>query len=140
MNLDLTSLKEAMRALEKALQSYDTLSHNTSLTTSDMETVKSGVIQSFEVAYEQCWKFMKRWLEVNLSPDAADGVTRRELYRLSAENRLIADVGEWMEFQTSRNLTSHTYSQINAEAAFKAAASFLPVAKDFLKRLESRND
>ena len=140
MKLDLTSLKDALRALEKAIHSYHSLSQNTSLTPDDIETVKSGVIQNFEVAYEQCWKFMKRWLEVNIGADTADGVTRRELYRLSAENRLIADVDEWMEYHISRNLTSHTYSENNAETAFQAAVSFLPVAKDFLQRLEARND
>lgn len=140
MKLDLTSLKDALRALEKAVQSFNTLSHHPALTTGDIETIQSGVIQNFEVAYEQCWKFMKRWLEVNISPDTGDGVTRRELFRLSAENRLIADVDVWMEFHTSRNLTSHTYSEHNAEIAFNAAVAFLPVAKDFLIRLESRND
>jgi nucleotidyltransferase substrate binding protein (TIGR01987 family) len=140
MKLDLTSQKDALRALENAIQSFNTLSHNPSLTTSDIETIKSGVIQNFKVAYEQSWKFMKRWLEVNISPDSGDGVARRELFRLSAENRLIADVDLWMEFHTSRNLTSHTYSEYNAEIVFKSAVAFLPVAKDFLTRLESRND
>lgn len=140
MKLDLTSLKAALHSLENAIQSFNTLSHHPSLTTNDIETIKSGVIQNFEVAYKQCWKFMKRWLEVNISPDAGDGVTRREVFRLSAENRLIADVDLWMEFHASRNLTSHTYSVSNAEMAFKSAVTFLPVAKDFLVHLESRND
>lgn len=140
MNLDLTNLKDSLHALEKAIHSYHTLSRNESLTADDMETVKSGVIQNFEVAYEQCWKFMKRWLEVNINPDSADGVTRRELYRLSAENRLITDVDQWMEYHTSRNLTSHTYSEYNADITFQSALSFLPTAKDFLERLEARND
>jgi nucleotidyltransferase substrate binding protein (TIGR01987 family) len=140
MKLDLDSLKLSIGALERAIYSYQTLSQNETLTDDDIETVKSGVIQNFEVAYEQCWKLMKRWIEVNVSPELVDGVARRELYRVSAENRLIADVNEWWEFHISRNLTSHTYSEANAESAFQAATAFLPAAQDFLARLEARND
>jgi len=106
----------------------------------DLDTVKAGVIQNFEVAYEQCWKFMKRWIERNVSPDIVDGVTRRELFRVSAENRLIDDVSVWMEFHQSRNLTAHTYDAENAGHAFSAALIFIDSAKDFLKRLEARYD
>jgi len=54
---------------------------------------------------------MKRWLDENIGSTVADGVTRRELFRLSAENRLRNDVDTWMEFHRSRNLTSHTYNE-----------------------------
>ena len=140
MTLDLTSLHRAIVSLEKSIFSYRSLSENSSLTSDDIDTVKAGVIQNFEVAYEQCWKFMKRWIERNVSPDIVDGVTRRELFRVSAENRLIDDVSVWMEFHQSRNLTAHTYDAENAGHAFSAALIFIDSAKDFLKRLEARYD
>ncbi|MEI7788854.1 MAG: nucleotidyltransferase substrate binding protein [Chlorobiaceae bacterium] len=140
MTLDLTSLHRAIVSLEKSIFSYRSLSENSTLTHDDIDTVKAGVIQNFEVAYEQCWKFMKRWIEQNVSPDIVDGVTRRELFRVSAENRLIDDVSVWMEFHQSRNLTAHTYDAENAGHAFSAALIFIDSAKDFLKRLEARHD
>ncbi len=140
MTLDLTSLHRAIVSLEKSIFSYRSLSENSTLTMDDLDTVKAGVIQNFEVAYEQCWKFMKRWIEQNVSPDIVDGVTRRELFRVSAENRLIDDVSVWMEFHQSRNLTAHTYDAENAGHAFSAALIFIDSAKDFLKRLEARHD
>ncbi len=140
MTLDLTSLHRAIVSLEKSIFSYRSLSENSTLTMDDLDTVKAGVIQNFEVAYEQCWKFMKRWIERNVSPDIVDGVTRRELFRVSAENRLIDDVSVWMEFHQSRNLTAHTYDAENAGHAFSAALIFIDSAKDFLKRLEARYD
>ncbi len=140
MTLDLTSLHRAIVSLEKSIFSYRSLSENSTLTMDDLDTVKAGVIQNFEVAYEQCWKFMKRWIERNVSPDIVDGVTRRELFRVSAENRLIDDVSVWMEFHQSRNLTAHTYDAENAGHAFSAALIFIDSAKDFLKRLEARHD
>ena len=56
------------------------------------EAVRAGVIQNFEIAYEQSWKMMKRWLEDSVGATYVDGVTRRELFRLAAEHRLITDV------------------------------------------------
>ena len=45
------------------------------------ETVRGGIIQNFEVAYELSWRMMKRWLESNINAETVDGVTRRELVR-----------------------------------------------------------
>ena len=140
MTLDLTSLHRAIVSLEKSIFSYRSLSENSTLTMDDLDTVKAGVIQNFEVAYEQCWKFMKRWIERNVSPDIVDGVTRRELFRVSAENRLIDDVSVWMEFHQSRNLTAHTYDAENAGQAFSSALIFIDAASSFLKRLDVRHD
>ncbi len=140
MKLDLTSLRSAIASLEKSIRSYRVLSENSSLTRDDIDTVKAGVIQNFEVAYEQCWKFMKRWIEQNVSSDIVDGVTRRELFRISAENRLIDDVVQWMEFHQSRNLTAYTYDAENAGQAFSSALLFIDAARLFLERLEARHD
>ena len=140
MTLDLTSLRSAIASLEKSIRSYRVLSENSTLTRDDINTVKAGVIQNFEVAYEQCWKFMKRWIEQNVSSDIVDGVTRRELFRVGAENRLIDDVAQWMEFHQSRNLTAHTYDAENAGQAFSSALIFIDAASSFLKRLDVRHD
>ena len=140
MTLDLTSLRRAIASLEKSIRSYRVLSENSSLTRDDIDTVKAGVIQNFEVAYEQCWKFMKRWIEQNVSSEIVDGVTRRELFRISAENRLIDDVAQWREFHQSRNLTAHTYAAENAGQAFSSALLFIDAARSFLKRMEARHD
>ena len=140
MTLDLTSLRRAIASLEKSIRSYRVLSENSSLTRDDIDTVKAGVIQNFEVAYEQCWKFMKRWIEQNVSSDIVDGVTRRELFRVGAENRLIDDVAQWMEFHQSRNLTAHTYDAENAGQEFSSALIFIDAASYFLKRLDVRHD
>lgn len=83
---------------------------------------------------------MKRWLENNLGSVYVDGVARRELFRLSAEHRLIRDVDNWMEYHGARNLTSHTYDEQVAQDVFKAAELFLNDAEKLLKNLEDKND
>ena len=39
---------------------------------------------------------MKRWLEKNYSSSYVDGVTRRELFRLAAENHIIDYVEDYV--------------------------------------------
>ena len=83
---------------------------------------------------------LMRGLEVNISYTAADGVTRRELFRLAAENRLIVDVDKWMRHQDARNQTSHTFDPAVAESVYAAAHGFARDAQRLLEALETRND
>lgn len=140
LKLDITSLKNSIHSLKSAIDTYTEFSQKPDIAERDLNTIKSGVIQNFEVAYEQCWKFMKRWLEGNVGSGSADGVTRKELFRLSAENHLITDVGAWFGFHLARNLTSHTYDGDSAKTVFDSALAFYAAANDFYVRLEARND
>ena len=69
-----------------------------------------------------------------------DGVTRRQLFRLSAEHRLVGDVDRWMEYHDARNETAHTYDESTAEDVFETAKKFLADAQKLLQALEARND
>ncbi len=139
MALDLGSLKKAVMSLERALNVA--ASEKMSILSDDeMEVIKAGVIQNFEFTYELCWKFMKRWLETNMGAAYVDGVTRRELFRLSAESLLIADVDQWMEYHDARDETSHTYDQDAADEIFQVAQTFFPDARRLFDALEQKND
>jgi len=140
MPLELDSLRKAVAALKGVLAKSDDAGFMQGLDEVAQNAIKSGVIQHFEFTYELCWKFIKRWLEVNISPVAADGVTRRELFRLAAENRLITDVEQWMRHHEARNQTSHTYEPAIAEAIYVAAHDFARDAERLLEALEARND
>jgi len=135
--LDLSSLRNAVLFYQEALKAYGELVDG-GATATQRELLRSGLIQTFETTYELCWKSMKRWLEMNFSPDEVNGVTRRELYRICAENSLIDDVDQWMEFHQARNRASHTYNEAVAEEVFSVAGRFLPYAQDCLKQLEER--
>ena len=138
MALELESLKKAIGALERSLRDAEEQAGGDDVDLK--ETLRAGVAQNFKVAYEQTWKMMKRWLEMNVGAVEVDGVTRRQLFRLCHENRLIDDVDEWMDFHKSRNETSPTYNQSTAENIFKVAGEFLPAASDVLSRITARND
>ena len=74
MPLDLGSLEKSGFALNAALAKSDDLVFMSGLDDVARNRMKSGVIQHFESTYEFCWKFMKRWLEMNLSPAIAGGL------------------------------------------------------------------
>jgi nucleotidyltransferase substrate binding protein (TIGR01987 family) len=136
MPLDFTSLKQAIGALQRALASCARNKNNQSLSTEDKETLKAGVIQNFEVTYEVCWKFLKRWLELNMADTVVDGLPRRELFRKAQENGLIKDISKWFAYHNARNETVHTYNSAKAETVYSLAVSFLQDAQDLLKALE----
>ena len=138
MKLELTSLEKAVAALERSINAA--AAFEDSLPAELKDTVRSGIIQNFEVAYELSWKMMKRWLENNISAEAVDGVTRRELFRRAAENNLIVDVDDWLSFHSSRNETAHTYDQEMAEEVSLAAKEFVYEAQSLLTALRERND
>ena len=137
MNLYLDSLAKSIDALKRSTK---TASRLDTFDGDLQEAVRAGVIQNFEIAYEQSWKMMKRWLEENVGATYVDGVTRRELFRLAAENRLITDVDRWMEYHDARNQTSHTYNEETAQRVFGEATEFVHDAEQLLKILEEHND
>lgn len=139
MALVLTNFLKSIEALERSLQA-DVDAKNLDLSNDIHESIRAGVIQNFEVCYEQSWKMMKRWIENHVGSTCVDGVTRRELFRVAAENRLIMDVELWMGFHSSRNETSHTYDQATASEVFADAKPFLVEVKALFDAIQSRND
>ena len=140
MPLELDSLKKAVAALQAVLAKSQESAFMGSLDDVARNVIRSGVIQHFEFTYELCWKFMKRWLETNISPTTADGVTRRELFRLAAEQRLITDVEEWMKHHEAHGRISQTYEPEIAAHVYSSVSAFARDAKYFLQTLEARND
>jgi len=137
--LDLSALIKANSAFAQSFDvwhRYQEESNDAAL----LKTLQAGVIQHFEFTYELCWKLLKRWLERNLGRSEVEGVSRRELFRLAHESRLIDDVSLWMRFHAARNQTSHTYEQSTADEVLKVASEFLPQAQDLLQRLLAHND
>lgn len=138
--LDLTSLEKAITLLTQLSQRVsdeDFMSQQDQVVRFGLQ---AGLIQNLEFTYEVCWKMIKRWLEINGTPNSVDGVTRRELFRLAAENRLIEDVEEWMTYNAARNQTSHQYDSALAGETLSLIADFSRAAQRLLDNLKARND
>jgi nucleotidyltransferase substrate binding protein (TIGR01987 family) len=138
MNLDLSNLRKSIVSLKKSHSDY-ALAASTGQTIF-LESLKSGAIQNFEITYELSWKFMKRWLEINVSPDIAFGIPKRDLFRLAGEYGMIRNVEDWFEYHKSRNETSHTYNESSATLAFEVSLRFIHDAESLLLFLEQKND
>ena len=138
--LVLDSLQKSVAALRAVLAKANDEAFMGALDEVARNAVRSGVIQHFEFTYELCWKSMKRWIEMHVSATAADGVTRRELFRQAAEQRLIDDVEQWMRYHAARNKTSHTYEPAVAESVYQVTSGFLRDAESLLQALAARND
>lgn len=130
MKLYIDGLIKAVDALERAVIVSDT-----DLPETVEEVVRAGVIQTFEVAYDQGWKLMKKYLEDDLGSHYVDGIARRELFRLAAEHHLIVDAVKWMKFHEARNKTSHTYNSATAHDVFDVAKEFAEEGRLLIKVL-----
>ena len=140
MKLDLSSLDKAVDSLDRTLKVAADGGFMDGLSDDQRDAVRAGVIQNFEFTYELCWKFMKRWLKAVAGRNDVDGISRRELFRIAAAERLIDDPPTWFDVHTARNRTSHTYDEAVAREVLKVALAFAPLATDLLSRIESRND
>ena len=103
-----------------------------------IETISSGVIQNFEIAYENSWKLIARWLDENISADTSHKTTKKGLFRLAGEYFLIDDVDIWIEFHNARNNTSYRYSGVLSYEVFEYALKFPSYARYLLEKLEER--
>ena len=104
---------------------------------SRIETTRSGVIQNFEVAYEQSWKILRRWLMHYQNIADADITQRKQLYRLTAKHGLIQEVEAWWQSQAVRNLMPNTYNQTTAMDVARMARLFEPVCAVLIAQLTS---
>lgn len=137
--LDYTALHKAMASLNESLQVVEQ-AVEAKLSAPMVRTIRAGVIQNFEFSYELCWKFIKRWLAQNLGKSEVEGVSRRELFRLAHQYRLIVSVDQWMLYHAARNENSHTYDEATAEEVLQVAKAFLPAGQALLTTLQQKND
>ena len=137
--LDLSALRKAKEAYSNALS----FAYNVEAKPLEervfyeFESARAAVIQHFEFSYELCWKMMKRFLEMDVGTEA-DVLTRKDLFRLSAEKRLIADFDHWVAYHQARNRISHVYDEDTASEVYETAKQFSDDLKAFVDTMEQR--
>ena len=139
--LDISALKRAAAAFDNALAFADMVEAKPAhrLASYELEAARASVIQHFEFSYELCWKTMKRYIGMDLGSDA-DILTRKDIFRISAEKRLIDDFRRWVEFHGARNRTSHTYDAGIAGEVYAVARTFAAYLRKFVATMEQRTE
>lgn len=79
-------------------------------------------------------------MNTNIGNGVADGVSRRQLFSLAAEHRLIPFVDSWMQHHHARNASSHIYDLEKAQFVYGSTGTFALDARQLLQELEERND
>lgn len=99
---------------------------------SDLE--QQGVIQGFEFTHELAWNILKDYLEM----EGIQGlVGSRSTVREAFKRGLIEHGEAWMDMIEKRNLSSHTYNQVVAQAVVSAVVDrYYPAFLTLQKRFE----
>lgn len=140
MTLDITSFRNAISQLEKAI-GYS----QSSIADGDpglQEQLRNSVIQCFEFTYELSHKMLKRYLEqTSASAEEIDGATFQDLIRTGSEKALLrSDWRQWRQYRAARNDSSHTYDKEKAEAVAAIAPDFLEEAKFLADRISHQSN
>ena len=138
--LDISALEKAAQAFDNALAFARKVEEKPADAHEfyEIEVAQSAVIKHFEFTYELCWKIMKRYIEMDSGSEEADVLTRKDLFRLSAEKKLIASFAQWVKFHEDRNRTSHVYHKEIADEVYETAKQFAGPLHDFIAALEKR--
>ena len=139
MPLELDSLRKSINALTDLLAVSENDARMGQLSEIEQNRICSGAAQNFEVPCELSWKLIVRWLDTYVGAGVADGVARRQLFHLAAENHLIHDVDLWIQHHDARNATSHVDDEEKAALVNEATRKFAHDAL-LLEALEARND
>ena len=138
--LDISALKKAAQAFDNAVAFARRVEEKPADAQEfyEMESARTAAIHHFEFTYELCWKTMKRYIEADSGSEEADVLTRKDLFRLSAEKRLITDFHQWVKFHEARNRTSHVYNKAVADDVYETAKQFTGPLHDFVMTIEQR--
>lgn len=99
------------------------------------EIHRAGVIQAFELTFEQCWKAIQK-------KAGAEGVTvaspKKALeWALKAAWIVPEDESVWLEMLSDRNLTSHTYREQTAqEVAGRVLSRYESAFRSILAKMQ----
>jgi nucleotidyltransferase substrate binding protein (TIGR01987 family) len=137
MKLDVSSLRNALTALEKSLKF---LASDKAKDPDLREQFRAAAIQAFEFTHELAFKMLKRQLEqMSADPASIDTLGYMDVIRSGAEAGLVQDIARYRDYREKRNITSHTYDQAKAEQIVSVLKDFRDDVRHLLAELERRN-
>jgi len=140
MPLDLETLKKSYNALKEVFAVSEDQKRMNQFSHFEVIAIRAGVLKHFEMTYELSWKLIARWLNNNVTPGISDGISRKNLFRLALENRLISDFDRWDHYHEARNDAVHKYSYERAEMIYELIGDFIHDVHDLILALKAQND
>lgn len=128
--LDLSNIKNAIATLEEAINYY-----NTDVEQPIKNMYADSCIQRFEYTYELSWKIMKKYLKLFFNKTEQE-LTIKNIFRYMEGYELIKDWTKWVEYNDTRNNTSHEYNLNKAQFVLTVLQTFLDDVKNFIICLE----
>jgi len=117
--------------MDKALSQLKAAIVNTPA--NDLE--RDGIIQRFEYTIELLWKVSKKVLETN----GVTAIAPKEVIREMANIGWITNPQEFIDYIKMRNDASHSYTEVIAEAIYKASIKFAIAADTLVKILKEKS-
>ena len=125
-SISVVEFEKALNSLQEALSALDA-QEDIKLKT----MIRDATIQRFEFTCELSWKVAMKL--AGLSPVAPKPAIR-ELARLGD----ISNIDLWFDFIDARNKSSHSYDEDIAIGIIEVVRTFLPEAKQLLKKLKTK--
>lgn len=101
----------------------------------DLDVIKKGIIQSFEITHELAWKVMQDYLKYQGFTELGGP---RNITRMAFQNGLIQEGDSWIAMVSSRNLMVHIYDSAILTDIFQAIIHiYLPLFIQFEQRLKA---
>ena len=119
----LEDLKSALETLKKGLsEAKDQLD-------------RDGVIQRFKFTFELLWKVLQEYAKYK----GLETASPRDAFRVGADLGVIDNPEVWFGFIKDRNLTTHLYSEKDAEVIFSHIPSFVEETEKIISKISSTN-
>lgn len=100
----------------------------------DLDIIKAGIIQHFELAHELAWKVMQDLLKYE---GESELLGSRSVTRLAFNRGLIENGRVWLEMIESRNRSVHTYDEHILNGEFQRIVhDYLPLFLQFQTKMD----
>mgnify|MGYP001144604344 CR=1 FL=1 len=133
--LDLTPLEKAIAALKQSIQIC--AGNDLPRDAAEKALLRDGVIQRFEFTFELAWKTLKRYLE-EYGSLRKSAISIKDLFRMGAEQGLLAETTVWFEYLEMRNQTSHIDNESQAQSVFERVSKFAYDASELSANIKSQ--
>lgn len=126
MKSKLNSLNDALDRLGELLIEIKEL--KSELDVDEFDVYRDAAIRRFEFSFELSWKVLKAMNDYLGTPCNSP----KDCVRTAAQNSLITNPEEWIDFVNKRNLSSHVYDEGAAQEIYETLPNFEKCARSLV--------